>query len=68
MQNNQRLTVDMPLELHRDFKIWCVLNGKKMNDVVRDLVREKVSAKASNLSLECNVGNITENIKRFANH
>ena len=50
MRDNQRLTVDVPTELHRDFKIWCVLNGKKMNDVIREFLRETIINSGSNVN------------------
>ena len=38
----QRLTVDIPSDLHRDFKIWCVMHKLKMNELIRDLIRETI--------------------------
>ena len=40
----QRLTVDMPSDLHKEFKIWCVTHNLKMNELVRDLIRETIKA------------------------
>ena len=50
MEDNQRLTVDVPIQLHREFKDWCVLNGKKMNDVIRELLRETISSSEDQLN------------------
>ena len=38
----QRLTVDMPSDLHREFKIWCVMHNLKMNELIRDLIRKTI--------------------------
>ena len=38
----QRLTVDMPASLHKALKIWCVTNNLKMNEFVRDLIRQTI--------------------------
>ena len=46
----QRLTEDMPSDLHKEFKVWCVLYGKKMNDVVRDLLRDTIRNSEQNLN------------------
>ena len=51
MHESQRLTVDLPVELHRNFKIWCVLNGKKMNDVIRELLRDALHSSQTNSQL-----------------
>ena len=40
----QRLTVDMPSDLHKEFKVWCVMNNLKMNELIRDLIRETIKA------------------------
>ena len=40
----QRLTIDMPSDLHREFKIWCVMNNLKMNELIRDLIRETIKS------------------------
>ena len=40
----QRLTVDMPSDLHKEFKVWCVMNNMKMNELIRDLIRETIKA------------------------
>ena len=40
----QRLTVDMPSDLHKEFKLWCVMHNLKMNELIRDLIRETIKA------------------------
>tara|TARA_B100001540_G_scaffold292549_1_gene290951 strand:+ start:374 stop:817 length:444 start_codon:yes stop_codon:yes gene_type:complete len=40
----QRLTVDMPSDLHKEFKVWCVMHNLKMNELIRDLIRETIKA------------------------
>jgi len=37
----KRLTVDVPLSLHRRMKIQCTLDNRIMADVVRDLLFER---------------------------
>lgn len=37
----KRLTVDVPLSLHRRMKIQCTLENRIMADVVRDLLYER---------------------------
>lgn len=33
-----RLTIDLPEELHQEFKIACVKSRKKMNEEIRNMV------------------------------
>ena len=35
---NQRYVIDLPLELHRRFKLHCVANGLSMATVIRELI------------------------------
>ena len=42
--NDARLTVDLPSDLHKKFKIWAVQNDKKMNEVLREHIRKIVNA------------------------
>ena len=37
----KRLTIDIPLNLHRQIKVQCALDGVKMADVIRDLLEER---------------------------
>ena len=41
----KRLTVELPLDLHRDFAIKCIREGRKMSQVIRELVGLYVAGK-----------------------
>ena len=34
----KRLTVNLPPETHRAFKVWCTQQGREMSEVVVDFV------------------------------
>ena len=36
-----RLTVDLPREMHRRFKVACVIAGVKMNDEIRRFIERR---------------------------
>lgn len=40
-QQYERLTIDIPVELHRTIKSQCALRGTKIADEVRQLLFEK---------------------------
>lgn len=40
----KRLTIDIPLELHRQVKRECADRGIKMADIVRDLLAKEFSS------------------------
>ena len=42
--NDARLTVDLPSDLHKQFKIWAVQNDKKMNEILREHIRDLVKS------------------------
>lgn len=42
--NDARLTVDLPSDLHKQFKVWAVQNDKKMNEILREHIRELVGS------------------------
>jgi hypothetical protein len=42
--NDARLTVDLPSNLHKQFKIWAVQNDKKMNEILREHIRDLVKS------------------------
>ena len=68
MHDYQRLTVDLPIELHRDFKIWCVLNGKKMNNVIREFLRETVRSSEAHPNLDTDHNVPIDEKKSIATH
>ena len=37
----KRLTIDVPLALHKRIKTQCAMNGDKMADVIRDLLEKQ---------------------------
>jgi metal-responsive CopG/Arc/MetJ family transcriptional regulator len=39
-ETKQRFTVDLPSDLHRQFKLYCVANGLNMSTVIHELIRE----------------------------
>jgi hypothetical protein len=38
----KRLTVDIPEELHRKFKVYCIEKGVNMADVIREMIEERI--------------------------
>ena len=36
----KRLTVNLPLETHRAFKVWCTQQGREMSEVVTEFVEQ----------------------------
>ena len=40
----KRLTIDVPLSLHRQIKSRCALDGVNMADAVRELLEERFGA------------------------
>lgn len=42
----KRLTVDIPEESHRRFKINCASQGREMSDVVREMIEASISAQS----------------------
>lgn len=40
----KRLTIDIPIELHRRVKSQCATRGVKMADVIRDLLNQEFSS------------------------
>lgn len=42
----KRLTIDVPLSLHRQIKSRCALDGVNMADAVRELLEERFGAAA----------------------
>ncbi len=43
----KRLTIDVPLALHRRFKLQCVADGTRMADVIRELIERRLDPSAS---------------------
>lgn len=41
----KRLTLDLPESLHRRIKAQCALDGRKMVDVIREMLEEKFPQK-----------------------
>jgi ParG len=37
----KRFTIDVPLELHRRIKTQCAMHGKKMADVLREILERE---------------------------
>ena len=37
-EEKQRFTVDLPSELHRQFKLYCVANRLNMSTVINELI------------------------------
>ena len=42
----KRLTIDVPLSLHRQIKSRCALDGVNMADAVRELLEKRFGAAA----------------------
>ena len=42
----KRLTIDVPVSLHKRIKSQCVLDGRIMADVIRDMLDQKFPANA----------------------
>ena len=36
----KRLTVNLPPDLHRAFKVWCTQQGREMSEVVVEFVQQ----------------------------
>lgn len=37
----RRLTVPLPVELHRRIKMWCVAHDRVMTDVIKELIERE---------------------------
>lgn len=44
-EETKRLTLDLPKSLHSRIKSQCALDGRKMVDVIRELLEEKFPQK-----------------------
>ncbi len=43
-EGTDRLTIDIPVSLHRRIKAKCALEGRKMAHVIRELLEERFPA------------------------
>ena len=43
-EGTDRLTIDVPISLHRRMKAKCALEGRKMAHVIRELLEERFPA------------------------
>lgn len=39
----KRLTIDIPLSVHTQFKVWCAQRGREMADELRELIHHRLS-------------------------
>ena len=42
----KRLTVNLPPETHRAFKVWCTQQGREMSEVVVEFVQQCLKKKS----------------------
>ena len=42
MEKTQRMSTSIPISLHRRFKAWCAANGVVMNNVLREMLEQKL--------------------------
>ena len=49
-QPMKRLTIDVPLGLHKRIKTQCAERGTKMADAVRELLEEQFPEKSANMA------------------
>ena len=42
MEKPQRISTTVPGSLKREFKAWCAVNGVSINDVLREMLEQKL--------------------------
>lgn len=47
-----RFTIDLPIDMHRQFKVSCALNDMSMNWVMKELIRSFVESQMTAQDIE----------------